>query len=177
MSSSDYRSEMTRAMSMLAARPDTLFLGQAVAYPGTTMSATFDGVPKDRKIELPVAEEMQLGMSIGLAMQGWLPISVFPRWNFLILATNQLVNHLDKYRTKGTMGWSAKVIIRVGVGSGKPLWPGVQHVGDFTEQFAELCPHVAFRQLRRADDILPAYEAALERRGSSVMVEYAEMYG
>ena len=29
-------------------------------------------------------------------MSGKIPVSIFPRWNFLLLAINQLVNHLDK---------------------------------------------------------------------------------
>jgi hypothetical protein len=37
-------------------------------------------------------------MSIGLAMQGYVPITCYPRFDFLILAFNQLVNHLDKIR-------------------------------------------------------------------------------
>ena len=47
-------------------------------------------------IELPVAEEMQMGMSFGMSLDGTIPISIYPRWNFLLCAINQLVNHLDK---------------------------------------------------------------------------------
>ena len=37
-----------------------------------------------------------MGMTIGLLMAGKIPVSIYPRWNFLLLAINQLVNHLDK---------------------------------------------------------------------------------
>ena len=50
----------------------------------------------EKRIELPVFEETQMGMTLGMALNGSVPISIFPRWNFLILATNQIVNHLDK---------------------------------------------------------------------------------
>ena len=40
---------------------------------------------------------MQLGMSLGLAMDGNIPISIIPRWNFILNGMNQLVNHIDKY--------------------------------------------------------------------------------
>ena len=53
-------------------------------------------VNKIKKLELPVTEEMQMGMTIGLLMNGYIPVSIFPRWNFMLLAINQLVNHLDK---------------------------------------------------------------------------------
>ena len=157
-------------MDMLASDPRTVFIGQAVAYPGTTMSGTLDNVPMERRIELPVAEDMQMGMSNGLALSGQIPVSVFPRWNFLLLATNQLVNHLDKMQPM------PRVIIRVSVGSEKPMYPGRQHVGDFTSAFQMLCQKVRFVQLIYTERIVPAYREALECDGATVLVEFADFY-
>ena len=84
-------------MNFLGKKRNTIFIGQAVEVPGTAMFNTLIDVPKKKLLELPVAEEMQMGMSLGLAMDGNIPISIFPRWNFLLLATNQLINHLDKF--------------------------------------------------------------------------------
>ena len=161
---------MARAMEMLASEPRTVFIGQAVAYPGTTMSGTLDNVPLERRIELPVAEDMQMGMSIGLALAGHIPVTLFPRWNFLLLATNQLVNHLDK------MEPVPRVIIRVGVGSEKPMYPGRQHVGNFTSAFQMLCGSIHFKRLMHPEQIVPAYRGALERDGPTVLVEFADFY-
>ncbi len=158
---------------MLAEDERVLFIGQAVACAGTTMSGTLENIELGRRIEFPVAEEMQMGASIGLALQGYIPVSIFPRWNFLLLAANQLVNHLDKLPK---MGYRPKVIIRVGVGAEVPMYPGPQHVGDMTKAFRSLCTHVEFRQLTRPDQIVPAYTHALNRNGSTVLVEYAEQY-
>jgi pyruvate/2-oxoglutarate/acetoin dehydrogenase E1 component len=71
-------------------------MGQAVAVPGTAMSNTLKGVDPQRLIELPVAEELQMGMTTGMALAGLVPVSLFPRWNFLLCGISQLVNHLDK---------------------------------------------------------------------------------
>lgn len=169
-----YRDEMTQAMAMLAAAPRTVFIGQAVACEGTTMSGTLAGVPLERRIELPVAEEMQMGMSIGLALAGHIPVSIFPRWNFLLLAANQLVNHLDKLPLMS--GWKPKVIVRVGVGSERPMYPGPQHTGDFTDAFRSMCGTIHFEQLEHAEQIVPAYREALHRYGATVLVEYADHY-
>ena len=87
-----YFDELKRAMEWLAGHDDTIFLGQAVAVPGTAMSNTLTGVAQEKLIELPVAEEMQMGMSLGFALAGQVPISIYPRWNFLLLAMNQLIN-------------------------------------------------------------------------------------
>jgi pyruvate/2-oxoglutarate/acetoin dehydrogenase E1 component len=163
-----YAEALKQAMEMLATDPRTVFLGQAVAWPGTAMSDTLADVPRHKKIEMPVAEEMQLGMSIGLALDGMIPVSIFPRWNFLLLATNQLVNHLDKMQEH--------VIVRVGVGSETPLYPGVQHVGDYTDIFRSLVPATLIWQLYREDEIVPAYEKALKYSGPTVLVENMDSY-
>ena len=76
-----YFNELKRAMDWLATKPDTIFIGQAVAYPGTAMSNTLTDVCRKRLVELP-GEEMQMGMSLGLALDGTVPVSIFPRWNF-----------------------------------------------------------------------------------------------
>ena len=57
------------------------------------MSNTLSDVIK-KLFELPVAEEMQMGLSLGLALEGHIPISIFPRWNFFY--GNESVNHIDK---------------------------------------------------------------------------------
>ena len=93
-----YKTELDRAMTYIGALENSIFVGQAVRVPGTAMSGTLENVDKSKLIEFPVEEDLQMGYTIGLAMNGFLPISIFPRWNFLILATNQIVNHLDKLK-------------------------------------------------------------------------------
>ena len=91
-----YFDTLSFAMEKLSKNKKTIFLGQAVEYPGTAMFNTLKKVDKKKLIELPVAEEMQMGLTIGYALNGDIPISIYPRYNFLLLAINQLVNHLDK---------------------------------------------------------------------------------
>ena len=45
-----YADELTKAMDFLAKDPKTIFLGQAVEYPGTAMSNTLKNVPKNKLI-------------------------------------------------------------------------------------------------------------------------------
>src|ERR1700691_838803 len=68
-----YFDEMCRAMEFLAQDKRTIFLGQAVACPGTAMSNTLKNVDPKKLLELPVTEEMQMGMSTGLALGGHVP--------------------------------------------------------------------------------------------------------
>ena len=91
-----YFDELKRSMEMLAEHPKTLFLGQAVECAGTGMTNTLKDVSNEKKLELPVCEDLQMGMTNGIALAGKIPVSIFPRWNFLLFGTNQIVNHLDK---------------------------------------------------------------------------------
>lgn len=168
VSNSEYKDALTKAMEMLSTDRNTIFLGQGVGAPGTFMSTTLTNVAAGIRIELPVAEELQLGMSIGMALHGAIPVSIFPRWNFFLVATNQAVNHLDKMQPH--------VIVRVGIGSTKPLDPGSQHKGDFTEAFRLLMPNTPIVRLETADEILPEYRKALDRKGPTILVEYADYY-
>src|SRR5258707_13277492 len=93
---SSYFDELWLAMTLLADDERTMFMGQGVLCSGTTMSDTFKGVPTAKRIEMPVAEEMQTGMAIGMSLRGIIPISVIPRWNFILRAADQIVNHLDR---------------------------------------------------------------------------------
>jgi len=116
-----YFDELKRSMDYLASDPRVVFMGQAVAVAGTAMRNTLEDVDPARLIELPVAEEMQMGMTTGMALAGYVPVSVFPRWNFLLCGMSQLVNHLDKLGLMGYDGRRAKAIVRTGIGSQRPL--------------------------------------------------------
>lgn len=171
-----YFDELKRSMQYLAKDDRTVFLGQAVAVPGTGMSNTLKDISQDKLIELPVAEEMQMGMSLGMALHGRIPISIYPRWNFLLCAVSQLVNHVDKLSLMSK--YKANVIIRTSIGSERPLHPQCQHVGDFTEAFKLMCKTVEVIRLDEPDQIFPAYEKALLRddNRSTILVEWGDYY-
>jgi pyruvate/2-oxoglutarate/acetoin dehydrogenase E1 component len=173
-----YFDQLKAAMDYLAADPRVVFLGQAVACPGTAMSNTLKDVPRPRLLEMPVDEDMQMGISNGMALDGLVPVSIFPRWNFLLLAVNQIVNHLDKIGAMSNGGYRPKVIIRTGIGSERPLHPQHQHVGDYTEAFRLMCPNLEVIRLEEAADVMPAYRRALERTDgkSTLIVEYGDYY-
>ena len=173
-----YFEELKKSMNYLAKNERTIFLGQAVKVPGTSMSNTFKEINPNKLIELPVAEEMQMGIANGLAINGLIPVSVFPRWNFLLLAINQLINHLDKIKLISNDGYKTKVIIRTGIGSEKPLHPQYQHVGDFTDAVKKMCTNIEIIKLNEVNDIFPSYKKALEREDgkSTIVVEYGDYY-
>lgn len=165
-----YFDEITRAMGLLAEHPKTIFLGQSVKYPGQRAHKTFEKVPVWKKIELPICEEFSVGVCHGLALEGYIPVLFIPRWDFLLLAANQLVNHLDKH--------PCPVIIRTAVGATKPLNPGPQHTQNHTEAFSLMMHKTPIYELTEAEDIVPRYESALkgELGFPIIMVEQMEKY-
>lgn len=171
----NYRAALIQAMTELGRREDAIFLGQAVAYPGTGMTSTFSGVPADKLLELPVFENTQMGMSIGLAMAGYLPITIYPRHNFLICAMDQLVNHLDKLPEMGA--GNPKVIIRTAVPWPRPMDPGPQHKDDLTLVFKMALRNVNIVDLDiDGEQVLEEYHAAAQRDGSTILIEHARLY-
>ena len=173
-----YFDELKRSMDWLGEKSNTLFLGQAVEYAGTGMTNTLKDVDRSKLLEMPVNEDMQMGMSIGMALNGTVPISIYPRWNFLILAANQIVNHLDKAKIMSDGGYTPKVIIRVGIGSQRPLHPQHQHIADFTSGFRAMCETVDIIRLEEPNQIFEAYQYAYNRtyNRSTILVEYGDYY-
>ena len=173
---------LAEAMTWLGQQPDTLFLGQGVGCAGTKMSASFEGVPAEKRLEMPVAENFQLGISIGLSLEGFVPVSVFPRLNFLLCAMDQLINHLDKLPLYS--GYRPKVIIRTAVGNRQPLDAGPQHTGDFTRHVARMLSTMQVCQMLSNGKVLDfkrgwmskvspleVYQAAYECKDSKLIVE------
>jgi pyruvate/2-oxoglutarate/acetoin dehydrogenase E1 component len=173
-----YFDELKRSMEWLAEKEDTLFLGQAVEYPGTALTNTIANVDKSKLLEMPVNEEMQMGMTLGMALNGTVPVSFFPRWNFLILAANQLVNHIDKINIMSDGGYKPKIIIRTAIGSQRPLHPQHQHISDFTAGFKALCDYVDIIRLEEPHQIFNAYKYAYERTDNrpTLLVEWGDFY-
>ena len=171
-----YSDELKKAMLKLSDHPKTMFIGQAVLYEGTGLYDSLSHLPSDKRIELPVAEYFQCGLANGMAIEGMIPVSTFPRWNFLLMGIDQIVNHLDKFYSMSDGKCTPKVIIRVAVGSEHPVDPQCQHKGNFTEAFRLMCKHIDIIQLDEANQIAPAYDLALNRTDgkSTIVVEFSD---
>jgi pyruvate/2-oxoglutarate/acetoin dehydrogenase E1 component len=173
-----YFDELKKSMEWLGSKDDTLFLGQAVEYPGTAMSNTLSEINKCKLLEIPVNEDMQMGMTLGLALNGTVPISIYPRWNFLLLAANQLVNHVDKIKIMSDGGYQPKIIIRTSIGSQRPLHPQHQHIADYTAGFRAICDFVDIIRLDEPEQIFESYQYAYLRADNkpTILVEWGDYY-
>ncbi len=166
-------------MEWVAQQPKTFFLGQTVAGPGTFMYQTLRDVPPEKTLEMPVNESFQMQFSLGLALAGYIPISVYPRQNFLLLATSDMVNMLDKMPAVSGGSVIPKMIIRVASGPDAPVHPGHQHVGNYAEAFRKMFTTIDVIELEEPEEIFPAYQHALERpdNKATLMIEHGNYYG
>jgi pyruvate/2-oxoglutarate/acetoin dehydrogenase E1 component len=174
----DYVSALTEAMTLLGQDGRTLFIGQTAVYGGSRYTKpTLTGVPRQKLLEPPVTENLQMGISLGLALSGdYIPVSIYPRFDFIPLALDQLVNHLDKAELMSKGQFKPKVIIRTIVGGTQPIDPGPQHSQDHSEGVRRLLTNIDFVNLRSAEDIVPAYLAALNSVRSTFLVEYGNLH-
>jgi pyruvate/2-oxoglutarate/acetoin dehydrogenase E1 component len=170
-----YKDEITKSMDMLSGIKNTVFIGQGVKYWGN-IYGTLNNVPDDKKLELPIIEDTQMGISIGLAIAGFLPITIYPRMDFLLLALNQLVNHLDKFEEMSGGEYSPKVIVRTIIGSKSPLYPGAQHCQDHTKLLHSCLTNIDVIKLTDESDVYSSYLAASVSKKSVVIVEDRSLY-
>lgn len=169
-----YKDALSNVMKHLGEQDDVIFIGQQIVYAGNPMSTTLGDVPKEKMVELPVMEETQMGMSLGIAMTGKTVVTFYPRWDFIICSANQLINHIDKYELM--TGRKANILIRLGKGSDTPLDPGHQHKGNYYNEFKSMCKNINFYDLKKWEDIEVAYENAYKNGGVHCLVEYPELY-
>ncbi|MFQ6027790.1 MAG: transketolase C-terminal domain-containing protein [Dehalococcoidia bacterium] len=81
--------------------PKVIILGEGITDPkgifGTTVGA-YQIFP-ERVIETPLSENMLTGACLGLALEGWKPIFVHARCDFIMTAMGHLVNTVAKWRS------------------------------------------------------------------------------
>ena len=171
-----YKDEIIRSMEWLSEKEDTIFIGQSVLYSGNAIYNTLKTLPEEKRLELPVFEEIQMGMSTGIALEGLVPISCFPRFDFLMRCMDALVNHLDKVQYMTENVFQPKVIIRTSIGAKFPLDGGIQHTRDYTQMMKDNLTEIDVILLNEPEEIFPAFEGAYKKEGSTMIVERGDFY-
>ena len=69
-----------------------------------------------------------------------------------------------------------KTIIRVAVGSKKPLDGGSQHTQNFTESIKQMLDDVVVVELLESEQIFTTFKDAYNRNGSTIVVEWGDYY-
>jgi len=170
----NYKKAIIYEMKELAKLPKTIFLGQQVA--SENFYNTLTGISMKKRWEMPVAEDMQTGIAIGLALEGYLPVSIYQRMDFLPRACDQLVNHLDIIKELSQGKYNPKVIIRTTVGSTTPFDVGLQHNKDLVKGFKNLFRNILVVPVKTVKQVHEAYLHARCDKEPTMIIEYQDLY-
>lgn len=128
------------AMAQEMERDDSVFAyGEGINDPGGFFGTT-DGLVAEfgaaRCFDVPNSEEALVGFGLGAALGGLRPVFVNLRVEFLLLAMNQLVNHVAKWPAMHGRAPAIPLTIRAMVGRG---WgQGAQHSGSYAAMLAHV---------------------------------------
>lgn len=171
---SDYHKMICESMVKLSEIDNVQFVGQQISPPND-FYGTLKEVPMSKRIEMPVTEEMQMGFCIGLALEGFLPVCIFQRMDFMYRAMDSLCNHLNLLPEYSRGVFNPKVIIRTTIGNDDPLNPGIQHTQDLTEVFQKALRFPVIKVLD-VEGVRRAYEIALTKDSPIMIVEDQRRY-
>jgi pyruvate/2-oxoglutarate/acetoin dehydrogenase E1 component len=177
-----YKQALTAAMDALALDKRVVFLGYGLR--SGRAAGTLANVPEAQIIETPVAESLMAGLAIGLSLRGQIPVVFYERFDFVLYALDQIVNHLDKMAWMSAGQFRPAVLFRVVAGGKhKPLYTGPTHTQDFTSALWRLVnfpvmPIVNASQVETCWSIAHTYAAPPkgESGSSCMLVEYKDKY-
>ncbi|MDO8528373.1 MAG: hypothetical protein Q7S06_00590 [Nanoarchaeota archaeon] len=169
-----YKEAVKKSMEMLAGENNTLFLGYNICF-GSKGYGTMTDIPDEKKIETPLAENLMIGLAMGMSLEGYHPIIFFERHDFMLIALDGIVNHLDKIESMSKGEFHMPVIIRAVIGSTAPLNPGPQHTQDFTEAFKKMIKFPIYEP-KTPKEIIECYEKAKNSHTPVMIIEKKDLY-
>lgn len=108
----------------------------------------------NRVMDTPLAEEAITGISVGAALNGMYPIMTHIRADFMLLATNQIINLIAKYRYMFGGHYKVPLLIRAVVG--RSWGQGAQHTQSLQSLFSHI-PGLTVLMPADSSVILSAY--------------------
>jgi 2-oxoisovalerate dehydrogenase E1 component beta subunit len=72
----------------------------------------------ERVLDTPLAESSIVGLSIGMALNGVLPVAEIQFADFAYPAFNQLISEAAKWRYRSANGWGCPIVVRAPFGAG-----------------------------------------------------------
>lgn len=167
-----YKDAINQAMTELA-EEGAIFIGYNVAY-GDAMG-TLKGVPKEQKLETPVAENLMAGLAIGMSFEGFIPVVYYERHDFMTVAADAIINHIDKIERISHGEYKVPVIIRAVTADAGPFYSGITHSQDFTNLFKSAVSFPVIDPVT-GSDVLNAVRGARESGRPMMLIERKSRY-
>ena len=167
-----YKEAVITSMNNLASE-GAIFIGYNVKY-GDAMG-TLKEVPQDQKIETPVAENLMSGIAIGMAFEGFKPVLYFERHDFMLVAADAIINHIDKIERISHGEFKVPLIIRAVTADAGPFYSGITHSQDFTELFRKGVSFPVLDPLN-GDEVMQAFNGAKISQRPMMIIERKSRY-
>lgn len=105
----------------LGVDPNVVVFGEDVGIDGGVFRATLGLLDKygpDRVIDMPIAENLIAGISVGLAAQGFKPVAEFQFLGFIYSGLDQIISHVSRMRNRTRGRITCPVVMRTPYGGG-----------------------------------------------------------
>lgn len=145
------------------------FIGYNTSH-GSRMYGTLNDIPIEQCIETPVAENLMMGLAMGMSLEGFKPVVCFERHDFMLLALDAIVNHLDKLPWMSGDRFKFPVLIRAIVGSKKPIHAGPQHTQEYSAVLQEMLEHTPVLMPTTQEELHHAWEQVGKTNSGAVVV-------
>lgn len=170
-----YKDAVKISIDEFAKDEKALVIGYNTKFGSKAMGILVD-VPEEKIIETPLAENLMCGLSVGLSLTGYKPMLYFERFDFILIALDSIINHLDKIGNISKGQYKPKVIIRIVIGGRlKPFFTGHCHTQDFTEAMKALVKFPVLKPLT-SQEVIDAYKFAMESDTSVMVIETKDLY-
>ena len=162
-----FKDAVTQGMTELGDE-GAIFIGYSI-IPGDAMG-TLKDVPQDQKIETPVAENLMVGLAIGMSFEGFKPVVYFERHDFMLVAADAIGNHVDKIERISHGEFKVPIVLKTVVDDGGLFYSGPTHSQDFTNVFRELVDFPVLHP-ESPEEALDMYRYAKDSEGPVMIVE------
>ena len=166
-SNAPYKENINISMKKLAEN-NGVFIGYNVKN-GNAMGS-LKGIPDDQKIETPVAENLMVGLAIGMSFEGYRPVVYFERHDFMLVAMDAIGNHLNHIERMSHGEYKCPVILKTVVADSGPFYSGPTHSQDFTNVFKNMVNFPVFDP-KHSQELLHAYNWANNSSRPTMIVE------
>jgi len=170
-----FKDTIKQSIESLAKDEKTIILGYNVKY-GNKGGGAFADIPTTQLLETPPAENLMVGLGMGLSLEGFKPIVYFERFDFVLNGLDAIVNHLMKFNTLSKGQFKPKIIFRVVIGRKKlPFFSGPTHTQDFTVPMQSLLNFTVVNPTRSVE-LKYWYNLASQSDTSIMIIEKADNY-
>jgi pyruvate/2-oxoglutarate/acetoin dehydrogenase E1 component len=136
---------------------------------------TIKSVPNELKLETPVAENLMMGLAIGMSFKGFRPVVYLERMDFSLVAADAIVNHVDKIERISHGEFKVPVIIRTVVSDSGPFYSGPTHSQDLSEGFKKMVTFPV-EEPKTGKEVLDTFEKASNRQYPTMVIERKSYY-